>query len=467
MGETMAKSLSIAEKSAGMVVIVEDESESRKAMCLALRKKGYQVEDFANGADAIAYIQQHSDHIDVVITDLKMPGVDGLTVTKETKAANKDISVILATAFGSVDSAVQAMKLGADDYLTKPVDLFEFRARVSKLIKNASLNREVQHLHSRLDKKYGFDRIIGNSMAMERVFDKIKAVAGTNANVLILGESGTGKELIANALHQNSKQRAHRFLPINCAAIPADILESELFGHERGAFTGAITRKIGKFEMASPGTIFLDEIGDMTLDLQVKLLRVLENREFMRVGGSDVIKLNSRFLFATNIHLEEAVANGDFREDLYYRINVVNLTVPPLRERREDIPLLARHYLAESCKEHDRRIDGIDSAVMDIFMAYHWPGNVRELKNVVENLAIFCSGSHLTTDQLPSQLLQKSESSSGISIPQGTSMDALEREAIYQTLERVGGNKTKAAEVLGIGLRTLQRKLKDYESEAS
>jgi len=461
----MAKSLNLAEESAGAVVIVEDEAESRKAMSMALRKRHYQVVDFSNGSDAIEYITRHTTEIDLVITDLKMPGVDGMTVIREAKQANKDISVILVTAFGSVDSAVQAMKMGADDYLTKPVDLFEFRARVSKLIKNSTLNREVLHLQSRLNKKFGFEQIIGHSAGMEKIFEQIKAVAGTNANVLILGESGTGKELIANAIHQHSRHKDNRFLPINCAAIPSEILESELFGHERGSFTGAITRKIGKFELASPGTIFLDEIGDMNLDLQVKLLRVLENREFMRVGGSELIKLNSRFLFATNTHLEDAVEEGRFREDLYYRMNVVTLRIPPLRERPDDIPLLVNHYLAAICEENEKAVPGMTPEVMEALRGYHWPGNVRELRNVVENLVIFCQDQTLTTDLLPGNLMKKTTKPQAIAIPGGMTMDALEREAIYQTLSSVNGNKTRAAEVLGIGLRTLQRKLKDYENE--
>lgn len=434
-------------------------------MALALRKKGYEVEDFSNGSDAIAHIQRFADEIDLVITDLKMPGVDGIEVLRETKKVDDELPVILVTAFGSVDSAVEAMKLGADDYLTKPIDLFEFRARVSKLIKSVSLNREVVMLQRRLDKKYGFESIIGSSPNMEKLFDQIRAVAPTNANVLITGESGTGKELIANAVHHNSQKRDQRFLPINCAAIPSEILESELFGHERGAFTGAVSRKIGRFETAGNGTIFLDEIGDMSLDLQVKLLRVLENREFMRVGGSDLIKLNSRFVFATNKNLEDAVAAGEFREDLYYRINVVTLHIPPLRERREDIPRLIQHYMAHFCEQNGKSVPTITPEVMRILTQYPWPGNVRELKNAVENMVIF-SGEEVHPDSLPPQLLQKPKIGAGkLQIPAGITMDELERDAIYQTLDFCDGNKTKAAEVLGIGLRTLQRKIKDYESE--
>lgn len=454
-----------AEKHIGQVIIVEDEGESRKAMSLALRKKGYHVEDFDHGADAIDYLQRHADDVDLVITDLRMPGVDGIQVLRAAKDANSELSVILVTAFGSVDTAVEAMKLGADDYLTKPVDLFEFRARVSKLIQNASLNREVVMLQTRLDKKFGFDHIVGHSAAMEKLFDRVRAVAATNTNVLITGESGTGKELIANAIHQHSQKRTQRFLPINCAAIPSDILESELFGHERGAFTGAISRKIGKFETASQGTIFLDEIGDMSLDLQVKLLRVLENREFMRVGGSDLIRLNSRFLFATNKNLEEAVEKGEFREDLYYRINVVSLNIPPLRERRDDIPLLANHYLEQFRNMNQRDVKAISPEVMSAFLAYAWPGNVRELKNVIENMVIFANGDTLTPDLLPASLSKKPDLGRHLQFPVGVTMEELEREAIYQALEHTGQNKTRAAEALGIGLRTLQRKLKDYESQ--
>lgn len=452
------------EECSGNVVIVEDEVESRKAMTLALRRKGFQVEAFGNGAEAIAYIRGAGAEIDLVVTDLRMPGVDGLTVLRETKNICPQISVLLVTGFASVENAVEAMKLGADDYLTKPIDLFEFRTRVAKLIRAISLNREVNTLHQRLDEKFGFEQIIGHSEPMKRLFDQIRAVAGTNVNVLLTGESGTGKELIANALHQNSQKREQRFLPINCAAIPSEILESELFGHEKGSFTGALGRKIGKFEWASHGTIFLDEIGDMSLDLQVKLLRVLENREFTRVGGSETIRLNSRFLFATNRNLLEAVREGAFREDLYYRINVVNLAIPPLRARREDIPLLLNHYLQQFCREHGKRIERFTPQAMDLLGQYHWPGNVRELRNMVENLVIFSSGTEIGRDNLAPELFREApQNPGGFSLPQGMTMYDLERQAIYQTLSQVGGNKTRAAELLNIGLRTLQRKLKEYE----
>jgi len=460
----MAKGMNLKENEVGQIVIVEDEQESRKVMALALRKKGYVVEDFNNGDAALEYIKDHLQEIDLVITDLRMPGTDGLTVLKETKEANREINVLLVTGFGSVENAVEAMKLGADDYLTKPIDLFEFRTRVSKLIKNVSLNREVDELHIRLDKHYGFDEIIGKSANMELLFDKIRAVSGTHASVLLLGESGTGKELIANAVHQHSKKKANRFLAINCAAIPSDILESELFGHERGAFTGAISRKIGKFEIASSGTIFLDEIGDMSMDLQVKLLRVLENREFMRVGGNEVVTINSRFIFATNKNLMKAIEDKTFREDLYYRINVISLEIPPLRERTSDIPMLAHFYIQKFAEENEKSITEIQPALMEALMNFQWPGNVRELKNVMENLVIFCKDGKLSKNDLAPSFFAKTVNHE-FKIPQGMTMDDLERAAIYQTLEHVGGNKTKAAEVLKIGLRTLQRKLKDYEGE--
>ncbi len=460
----MAKTVKLEENSVGKIVIVEDENESRKVMALALRKKGYDVEDFDNGNQALSYIKDHLNEIDLVITDLRMPGTDGLTVLKQTKEANSDINVLLVTGFGSVENAVEAMKLGADDYLTKPIDLFEFRARVSKLIKNVSLNRELDELHVRLDKYYGFDEIIGKSNKMEELFDRVRTVAGTNASVLLLGESGTGKELIANALHQNSKKKNNRFLAINCAAIPSDILESELFGHERGAFTGAISRKIGKFELASSGTVFLDEIGDMSMDLQVKLLRVLENREFMRVGGSETVKINSRFIFATNKNLLKAIEEKTFREDLYYRINVITLDIPPLRERRLDIPLLAHFYLKKYAEENEKPIPDVQPSLMDALINFDWPGNVRELKNVMENLVVFCKDGKLTRKDLSPSFFTKSVNHE-FKIPQGITMSELEKAAIYQTLEHAGGNKTKAAEILQIGLRTLQRKLKEYEGQ--
>jgi DNA-binding NtrC family response regulator len=447
----------------GQIVIVEDEPESNKVMALALKKKGLPVEAFDHGQDALAYIRQNAADIDVVITDLRMPEVDGLTILRETKAINKEINVLLVTGFATIENAVEAMKLGADDYLTKPIDLFEFRTRVAKLLKNVTLNREVDHLYSRLEKQFGFETILGHSPKMETLFDQVRLVAATSASVLLLGESGTGKELFANALHQHSPFKKERFLAINCAAIPSEILESELFGHERGAFTGAVTRKIGKFEIAGNGTIFLDEIGDMNLDLQVKLLRVLENREFMRVGGHDTIRIHSRFIFATNQNLEKAVAEGRFREDLYYRMNVVTLNIPPLRERRSDIPLLVQHYLQKFSTDHKKGPLGLGPGVLDALTDYPWPGNVRELRNIMENLVIFSKNEQIEVKDLPATIFRVSEAQLSLVVPFGTTMDALEKAAIIQTLAHVKGNKTKAAEVLAIGLRTLQRKLKEYE----
>ncbi len=459
----MAKSLNQTEKSNGFIVIVEDESESLKAMKLALGKKGYHVEAFTNADEGIRFISGAPQEIDLVITDLRMPGTDGLTVLKETKKANAEISVILVTAYASVDSAVQAMKLGADDYLTKPIDLYEFRARVSKLMTNSNLNREVEMLNQRLDKQFGFDNIIGRSQPMEALFDKIRVVAGTNANVLLLGESGTGKELIANALHQHSQKRGQRFLPINCAAIPSDILESELFGHERGSFTGAVTRKIGKFELAANGTLFLDEIGDMNLDLQAKLLRVLENRELTRVGGSEPIHIHSRFLFATNRNLQEEVREGRFREDLYYRMNVVTLNIPPLWQRRDDIPLLVHYFIGKFNQEHGKQVADIDPVAMKRLTAYPWPGNIRELRNVVEHLVIFNRDGVISEKDFPDYLGRKEDIPVAVTIPVGMTMGQLEQEAIRQMLAHCGGNKTRAAELLDISLRTLQRKVKEME----
>ncbi len=455
----MAKSLNLAEGSAGTVVIVEDEAESRKAMSMALRKRHYQVEDFSNGADAIEYIDQHAGDIDLVITDLRMPGVDGLTVVKKAKEANKEISVILVTAFGSVDSAVQAMKMGADDYLTKPVDLFEFRARVSKLIKNTTLNREVQHLQSRLDKKFGFEQIIGNSAGMEKIFEQIKAVAGTNANVLILGESGTGKELVAQAIHDLGARKKHKFVAQNTGALPDTLLESELFGHRRGAFTGAATDKAGLFEIADKGTVFLDEIGEASPAMQVRLLRFLETGRFRRTGDTQERSSNVRVIAATHRNLREEVDQGRFREDLYYRLNVYPIIIAPLRDRREDIPLLVRHFVEAFNKKLDKHIDLIPRRVLKHLSEQPWQGNVRELKNFVHRMMVL---SPQNTLMLPDATFETDDEGDG-PVEEEDNLKTLcemERDYLIYVLEKYRGNQTRAARCLGLKRTTFISRLK-------
>jgi DNA-binding NtrC family response regulator len=405
--------------------------------------------------------------------------MDGFGVLGAVREIDPDVGVLMITGHGSVESAVDAMKQGADDYLTKPVDLYVLRNRAKAIVEKRQLARRVDELESRLGEK--FSKLIGRSKAMEALFRQMELVAPTRSNVLIIGESGTGKELVANALHEHSPRREHRFLPINCAAIPAEILESELFGHERGSFTGATGRKVGKFELADRGTLFLDEIGELPLEMQVKLLRVLEQREFMRVGGTETIRVDIRLIAATNQELEEMVNQGKFRADLYYRLKVVTLRIPPLRERRDDIPLLANHFLQTIARENGRNEMRFSADAMRALVAAPWEGHVRELRNTIESLVILIARDEITASDLPSEYLggaglqpsgaPRAPDGPGFAappsgppgpLPPGLTMEEIERRAILDALERTGGNRTQAAEMLGIGLRTLQRKLKEY-----
>ena len=400
-----------------------------------------------------------------------MPGMDGLAFLNEVRERKIDLGVILVTAYGSIESAVEAMRVGADDYLTKPVDLYELRKRVMNLIEKQQLKEEVSTLREMLDKRYGFESIIGRSAPMEQLFEQMRLVAPTRSSVLIIGESGTGKELVANALHRASPRRNERFLAINCGAIPSDILESELFGHERGAFTGAVTRKIGKFELAHRGTLFLDEISELYPELQVKLLRVLEERQVMRVGGSELIDVDFRLIAATNRDLEKEVAEGRFREDLYYRLKVVTLRIPPLRERPEDIPQLAEHFLALFCQEHgkppkrlERRRAGAALALPLAGQrapapqrhrvggglqpgrggpAADLPVEVRESSTLVDRRRARCRRWPASRARWPTSSARRS----------------------WRPCPAPAATARSAADLLGIGLRTLQRKLKEYKDE--
>ena len=336
-----------------LVLVIDDETGSRESMAIGIEKAGYPVRTFDDARKALEFLDEATSP-QLAICDLRMPGLDGLGFLQEVRARSLDLAVVLVTGFGSIESAVEAMRVGADDYLTKPVDLYELRKKVTTQLEKRQLAQKVVELASQLDKRFGFESIIGRSASMEVLFEQMKLVAPTRSNVLIIGESGTGKELVANAIHRASPRRDERFLAINCGAIPSDILESELFGHERGSFTGAIGRKIGKFELAHSGTLFLDEIAELYPELQVKLLRVLEDRRIMRVGGADLIEVDFRLIAATNQDLEREIADGRFREDLYYRLKVVTLRIPPLRERQDDIPMIAEHYLRSFCREHGR-----------------------------------------------------------------------------------------------------------------
>ena len=457
-----------------LVLVIDDETGSRESMAIAIEKAGLPVRTFDDAREALDFLAEN-DGVRLAICDLRMPGTDGLAFLAEVRLQNYDLGVILVTAFGSIESAVEAMRVGADDYLTKPVDLYELRKRVTNLLENRRLKEEVSELRQMLDKRYGFESIIGQSAPMEHLFEQMRLVAPTRSNVLIIGESGTGKELVANALHRASPRRDERFLAINCGAIPSDILESELFGHERGSFTGAVARKIGKFELAHKGTLFLDEISELYPELQVKLLRVLEDRRIMRVGGHDNISVDFRLIAATNRDLEREIAEGRFREDLYYRLKVVTLRIPPLRERQADVPLLLDFYLAQFCQEHGKPVKRVMPEALDALRAYPWPGNVRELRNVLESLVIFHRGDDVELRDLPPELRGGGEAapppaaspapfaSPAPSAPR--TMEEIERQAILAMLDRTGGRRAEAAQALGIGLRTLQRKLKDYKAQ--
>ncbi len=449
-----------------LVLVIDDETGSRESMALALEKAGNAVVRFDDAAEALVYLEDH-DTVRAAVCDLRMPEVDGLQFLAEVRRRELDLGVVLVTGFGSIESAVEAMRVGADDYLTKPVDLYELRQRVGNLLERRELREEVTNLRELLDKRFGFESIIGNSEPMEHLFEKMRMVAPTRSSVLVVGESGTGKELVAKALHRGSPRKDQRFLALNCGAIPSDILESELFGHERGAFTGAVSRKIGKFELAHEGTLFLDEISELYPELQVKLLRVLEERQVMRVGGGELIDVDFRLLAATNRDLEKAVEEGRFREDLYYRLKVVTLEIPPLRERPGDIPLLADHYLDRFCRDHGQEPKRLSPETLEALGRHPWPGNVRELRNLLESVVIFHRGDVVGVGDLPAEL----RGPSGISEPEGPvqspvgrprTMAEIERQAILETLARTGGRRAEAAKILQIGLRTLQRKIKEY-----
>jgi len=452
------------------LIVIDDESGSRESMALALEKAGFRVRTFDDGRKALEYASEEPT-VRVAVCDVKMPGMDGLGFLNAVRERGLNLGVMLVTGFGSIDSAVEAMRIGADDYMTKPVDLYELRRRATNILENRRLKEEVTELRQLLDKRYGFESIIGKSGPMERLFEQMKVVAPTRSTVLIVGESGTGKELVANALHQASPRRSERFLALNCGAIPSDILESELFGHERGSFTGAVTRKIGKFELAHRGTLFLDEISELYPELQVKLLRVLEARQIMRVGGGDLIDVDFRLIAATNRDLEREVAQGRFREDLYYRLKVVTLEIPPLRQRTSDLPVLCEHFLHVFTEEHGRPEIRLSPSALDALSRHSWPGNVRELRNVLESVVIFHVGGDITVDDLPQQFRDASpapaRSAAPIQAPFGPprTMEEIERQAILETLERTHGRRAEAARILGIGLRTLQRKLKDYRAQ--
>jgi len=436
----------------GNVLIIDNEKRMCGVLKAALELDKHTVETAYDGNSGIEKFLR--GEFDIVITDLKMPGKDGIEVLEAVKKQSPATEVILMTAYATAQTAVEAMRKGAYDYLIKPFEMIEMKLKVKQILERRELEKENVDLKSRLKDKYSLDNIIGQSEAMQHVYQMVEKVASRDATVLLRGESGTGKELIAQAIHQLSHRSAGPFIAVNCAALPDTLLESELFGHEKGAFTGAEKQKKGRFELAASGTIFLDEIGDISPATQVKLLRVMQSREITRLGSEETIQVDVRIIAATNRNLEELMKEGTFREDLYYRLNVFPINLPALRERREDIPELVIHFL----KKNDQPEQKIDAQTMRALMNYHWPGNIRELENIIERMIILSGEEKITVDFLPPQFkgMTAGGDSLAIDIPdEGLSIDEVEKELINKAMKKAGGNKSKAAKLLGITRRKL------------
>lgn len=443
----------------GRVLIVDDEANARLALGELLSDEGYETEVAADGDQALRRLEPFDP--DVVLTDLKMPVLDGMGLLQRGKPLVPHSSFVVMTAFASIDTAVEAIKMGAEHYLTKPLDLDAVTALVQRAFERSQLSREAESLRSQMSARYAFNQILGNHPSMQRMMKQVIQVAKSRATVLIHGESGTGKELIASAIHHNSRRREEAFIRLNCAALAESLLESELFGHEKGAFTGALGQRAGRFEQADGGTLFLDEVSEIPMTVQVKLLRFLQEKEFERVGGNETISVNVRVVAATNKDLVEQVKSGAFREDLYYRLNVVQLDVPPLRSRRADVPLLAHHFLRKYALENEREVIGFSDEALQRLVAYPWPGNVRELENAVERAVVMSSEPLVEVGDFPTAGTHRSEDSLSVMIP-GLTMAELERLAITQTLDAVDGSTARAADILGISRRKIQYRLKEW-----
>ncbi|MDC7124671.1 MAG: sigma-54 dependent transcriptional regulator [Spirochaetales bacterium] len=445
------------------LLVVDDEKNIREGLGTSLEMDGYNVLLASNGEEALKIL--NSKELDLIITDLRMPVLSGQELLKKVISSNPGLPVIVLTGHGTIETAVNAMRDGAYDFLTKPVNL----DRLTLLVKRALQGRELATEHKalkaeveRLKSRQKFSRMIGKSSGMMRVMEIIEQVASTKASVLITGESGVGKELVADAVHELSDRKGKAFIKVHCAALSESLLESELFGHEKGAFTGALARKRGRFELAHMGSIFLDEIGEIDQSTQIKILRVLQEKKFERVGGEETVEVDTRIISATNRDLKEEIEKGSFREDLFYRLNVVQIHVPPLRERKEDISLLASSFLEEFSKENNKGVEGFEHKAMTALHSYNWPGNIRELRNCIESAVVMCHGNVITVDDLP-PALQDTTDQNCIRICTGSSLAEAEKKIIIETLNSQKGNKSKTAEVLGIGRKTLHRKLAEYE----
>ena len=444
------------------ILIVDDDIAHRTMLKVNLLGAGYEIIEADDGDQVLPTLADHA--VDLILMDLKMQRLDGMETIKLLRQKGRVEPVVVITAFSSVESAVEAMKHGAMDYVTKPVDIEALKLTVAKALDFEALREENEELKRRLGEQFDFGNIIGRSPAMQRVFETLSLVAPSDATVLINGESGTGKELIASALHHNSSRKEGPFIKVNCAALHENLLESELFGHEKGAFTGADSMRQGRFELASGGTLFLDEIGDMTLQTQAKILRVLQEGELERLGGSTTIKVDVRLVAATHKNLNSMVADGSFRQDLFFRLSVVPLELPPLRERTEDIPVLADFFLQRYAEKNKKDIKGFHPQALMLLARYSWPGNIRELENTVERGVILCLGEQITPKELPPQMLPDDFTTADVSVvsQSGLTLKDMEREAIRATLEQTNGNKSRSAKLLGIARQTLLNKIKEY-----
>ncbi len=439
------------------ILIVDDEPLIRELLSEVLEKDGYQVVSVSNGHQALRKIRQN--YFDMVITDVRMPEMDGITLLKKIKELSPATSVIVITAYGSIDDAVKAMKMGASDYLTKPIIPDQIKITIQKISRYQDLLRENQYLKWEVSSFYSGSELVGKSPAMKEVYGLIAKAAPVKSTVLIYGETGTGKELVARAIHYSSPRKKRPFVKVNCAALPEDLLESELFGYEKGAFTGAVERKEGRFELAHTGTILLDEISETSQNFQAKLLRVLQEEEFERVGGTKTIKVDVRVIATTNVDPKEAVEKGKLREDLYYRLNVIPIYLPPLRERKEDIPLLVEHFLKKYAPRVKKRVEGVSPDCLKAMKEYHWPGNVRELENAIQRAMVISEKNYLQPEDLFLNKVTKNQPSFSL---ENITLEEMEKRLIQQTLDKVRGNRTQAAEILGVSVRTIRNKVKKY-----
>ena len=442
------------------ILIVDDEAIVRDFVSEVLIRMGYAPLAVESGEKALEYLRR--GEYDLVITDFKMPGISGMELLKQTLALWPDCRVIIITAFGTIEQAVGAMKMGAHDYITKPISPDHIEMVVSKALEYKTLKMENRILRREMSEKYSFENIIGKAEGMKRIFELIRRASPVDSTILISGESGTGKELVAKAIHYNSARAAGPFVKMNCAALPEGLIESELFGHEKGAFTGAIRATRGRFELADGGTLLLDEISEIASSLQAKLLRVLQEREFERIGSGQTIKTNVRVIATSNRDLKDEVDRGDFRDDLYYRLNVIPIEIPPLRQRLEDIPLLCDYFLSKNCQKIGIPSKTLSEKTMQMFMAYPWPGNVRELENVIERATVISKNLELKPSDFPPEIAAGVTGAIKGRLDVGVSIGHAEKILILKTLRAQGGNKTKTAEILGISTRTLRNKLQEY-----